>query len=83
MYGYYFYELKTLDSFGFPLYYYFVSAEAIRNVKTAKYPQKIRLLIEDHEEIIITIRPLNPFTYIWKKYFQKGRERVNWEKEEI
>ena len=86
MFSYYFFELRTLDQLSFGRHYYFVSCKAIRNLNTTNFPQKIRLLIEDREETPVSIRPLNPFSYIWKKYFQKWNYkgvRVNWEKEKI
>lgn len=85
MFGYYFFELKTLDQFSFGQYYYFVNCKAIHNLNTTNFPQKIRLLIEDREESPVSIRPINLFSYIWRKYLKRNYKgfRVDWEKEKI
>lgn len=89
-----FYELQCVDSFGFPVYYYFYSSRAIRNPKSALKrgcaPDKLRILVDDREDTPCGIRFVhNPFEYIYLKYFKKagtfrfGGYRLNWEKEEL
>lgn len=89
-----FYELKCIDAFDFPVYYYFYSPRAIRNpkgaLKSGYAPDKLRLLVDDREDSPCGIRFIhNPFEYIYLKYFKKagtfkfGGYRLNWEKEEL
>ena len=89
-----FYELKCIDTFGFPVYYYFYSPRTIRNLTnalTSGYaPDKLRILVDDREDWPCGIRFVhNPFEYIYLKYFKKAGTfkgcgyRLNWEKEEL
>lgn len=88
------YELKCIDAFGFPVYYYFYSPRAIRNpkgaLKSGCAPDKLRLLVEDREDSPCGVRFVhNPFEYIYLKYFKKAGTfkfdgyRLDWEKEEL
>lgn len=89
-----FYELKCIDTFDFPVYYYFYSPRAIRNpkgaLKSGCAPDKLRLLVIDRDDSPCEIRFMhNPFEYIYLKYFKKagtfrfGGYRLDWEKEEL
>ena len=83
-----FYELECIDTFGFPVYYYFYSPCAIRNpkgaLKSGYAPEKVRLLVDDREDSPCGIRFVhNPFEYLYLKYFKRGGYRLDWEKEEL
>ncbi len=89
-----FYELQCVDSFGFPVYYYFYSPRTIRNPKGALKrgyaPDKLRILVDDREDTPCGVRFVhNPFEYFYLKYFKKAGTfkfsgfRVNWEKEDL
>ena len=88
----YFFQLVTLEPIcGFHEYYFFMAfgSRCPRSTKLDnKYPDKLRLLIEDREETPFTLECIDFFTYIYRKYIKRrGRflwgERVNWEKEEL
>ena len=88
----YFFQLVTLEPIcGFHEYYFFAAfgKRCPRSTKLDnKYPDKLRILIEDREETPFTLECIDFFTYIYRKYIKKRGsflwgERVNWEKEEL
>lgn len=88
----YFFQLVTLEPVcGFHRYYFFTAfgKHCPRSIKLDNsYPDKLRLLIEDGEEIPFTLECISFFAYIYRKYIkQRGHfsfgYRVNWEKEEL
>lgn len=87
----YFFEFVTLEPIcGNHHYYYFTSTGA-RCPQSAElnnqYPDKLRLLVEDREEIPFTLHCIDFFTYIYRKYVNSVYRplgcRVDWEKEEL
>ena len=87
----YFFQLVTLEPVcGFHKYYFFTAGKhCLHSFKLDNnYPDKLRLLIEDGEEIPVTLECINFFTYIYRKYIKRNGcfslgYRVNWEKEEL
>ena len=88
----YFFQFVTLEPVcGFHKYYFFMATGACcpRSIKLDNnYPDKLRLLVEDGEEIPFTLECISFFTYIYRKYIKKRESfsfgyRVNWEKEEL
>lgn len=88
----YFFELVTLEPIcGYSCYYYFATGthNAPRSLKmTNKYPDGLRLLIEDREETPVALECIDFFTYIYRKFIKNKHAfmfgyRVNWEKEEL
>ena len=89
----YFFQLITLEPIrgGSYRYYFFVGfgkhcprSEKLDN----KYPNKLKLLIEDRNEIPFSLHCISFFTYIYRKYIKRrgcfwDGERINWEKEEL
>lgn len=84
-----FYELKCSEKYtDFYAYYYFYSPRAIRNAKSAlEYgyaPTGVRIIVEDCYHKPEKVRILNPFEYIYLKYFKNTGldfRRIDWEKE--
>lgn len=85
------YELRTIDPInGNTLYYYFSTWQTIRNAKklAKPIPDKIRILVEDREESLVTVELIDPLKYFYRKFLKNPYSfwfgyRVNWEKEEI
>lgn len=84
-----FYELRCSERYSnFWAYYYFYSPRTIRNAKDAiKHgyaPDGVRIIVEDCYHKPNKVRIVNPFEYIYLKYFkQRGLDfrRIDWEKE--
>ncbi len=88
----YFFELVTVEPIcNYSCYYYFATGRhnAPRSLEmTNKYPDELRLLIEDREETPIILECIDFFTYIYRKFIKNKHSylfgyRVNWEKEEL
>lgn len=88
----YFFELITVEPIcGYSCYYYFVTSthSVPQSLEmTNKYPDELRLLIEDHEEVPIILHQLNLYQYLYRKFIKNKYGfmfgyRVNWEKEEL
>ena len=83
-------EIKCVDYTGEWYGYFYVNArKPLRNIKDVDnnnfVPDGLRLVIDDQYYTPVSINgTLDPFTYIWRKYFKKHFHfgyRVNWEKE--
>lgn len=87
----YFFELIALEPVcGNHHYYYFAApaARCPRSVKSSnQYPDKLRTLIEDREEVPFVLNCIDFFTYIYRKYVNSAYRpfgcRINWEKEKL
>ena len=88
----YFFELITLEPIcNYSCYYYFATNTycAPRSLEmTNKYPDGLRLLIEDHEEVPVSLHRLSFHQYLYRKFIKNKYSfmfgyRVNWEKEEL
>lgn len=82
-------EIKCFDYSGeWTGYFYVYARRPIRNLKdimTNKMPNGLRLVLEDqYWTPYAYCGTLNPFTFIFRKYFKKRFSygwRINWEKE--
>lgn len=86
-----FYEMICLDGrFGVwkELYYFASHAEVtVQNAMTNRIPDKLRLMLDDRESVILEVRKIPFLKWVWLKYIaytmRGAARRINWEVEKI
>lgn len=78
----YFYDVKTLDKFGFFLHYFIMTSMPLRRAANINpIPEQARILIDDRDESVVSVTALSPLQYFYQKFVERNPYRVNWKKE--